>query len=103
MIPVMLESRFVRHLEIFGTPRGAGFFALGLGLLAAGELPPKNDLGAGADFAAAGGLPNEKVVRAAGLEGLSGLGLPSEKVLRVVVVDVVGSGAFGTLAPFEAR
>ena len=94
----MDPSRFVRHLAIVGTPRGAGFFALGL--VVEGELPPKNDLGAGDGSGALGGLPNEKVVRAAGLGGLSGAGLPKEKV-RVLAGAV--DSALGSLAPFAAR
>jgi len=96
----MDPSRFVRHLAIVGTPRGAGFFALGL--LVEGELPPKNDSGAaeGSGVLVRVGLPNEKVVRATGLVGLSGTGLPSEKV-RVLAGAV--DSALGSLAPFAAR
>jgi len=88
MIPVMVESRFLRHLASFGTPRGTGFFALGL---------------EGGRWVAAWGLPNEKVRTADAAVGFGRLtALPSEKVLRVFT-GLASAGAFGGFVPFAAR
>jgi hypothetical protein len=95
MKPVMVESRFLRHLTSFGTPGGAFLLSLAV----AGDKAEVFSIG----------FPNENVRAAAddGADAGEGVGddfaLPKEKVRDPERGAGDGEGGCGSFDPFGAR